>query len=690
MAVTLSALAGAGQQFFDDNGTPLAGGKLYSYVAGTTTPQATYTSVSGATPHSNPIILNAAGRVATGEIWLTSGQNYKFVLRTSSDVLIATWDNITGVTSTSNAANIVYDPAGIGAVPTTVQAKLRESVNVFDYMTPLQISDAMGTTSSGSDHTAAINTCISENKHSVAGPYKFSISGPIYIVGGVSSPALPKIHAGKTFEMSPETRITPTVDTDVFIITKSSNTLSGGIIDCSVLGSAYTKSAILLQASSAALQNSYNNISTRIVNYRKYGGNGIKLDISGDGYIYYNRISCRIAGFAYGIFFSDTSSNEINANTFNCDIDEAQQSVRLKGNGNSFSGVYQATVASVANPELSCVYIDGQSNSFAVMVYDAGNPGLVKYAYEFATGSINNIITLGAIVNPAGYIHDSNIMIGRGETGATGRPVENNRIVLPMFAGTGVYVDFNQQQTLPDVEQFYLISPINNILANPNNVTSITATTTNTAENSASYSVATVGKKLLNHNNRIDYYWYKATTIAGGSVDFEITIPSTNVSIIGLSKDFAKTNRCLIQAFVYTTDLGVWTELSPVFPHTSGSNTTAYGTDVVFNVLDTLSFVSARVVTGIKFTVTIPSRTSGTVSDNGYMAVVNYLYASIGVDPAIVPKSNATGYPWIGGDNFAGNVGFSSSTFGPVLTASDGSKWRIVTSTTGALSTVAA
>ena len=136
MAVNLSALAGAGQQFFDNNGVILSGGKLYSYDAGTTTPQATYTSASGATAHTNPIILNSAGRVATGEIWLTAGSNYKFALYTSTDVLIATYDNITGINGTgitSNALNVTYDPAGTGAVATTVQAKLRQVVSVKDF-----------------------------------------------------------------------------------------------------------------------------------------------------------------------------------------------------------------------------------------------------------------------------------------------------------------------------------------------------------------------------------------------------------------------------------------------------------------------------------------------------------------------------------------------------------------------------
>lgn len=136
MTVNLSALAGAGQQFFDNNGNPLSGGKLYSYAAGTTTPQTTYTSASGATAHTNPIILDSAGRVVTGEVWLTAGQNYKFVLSTSTEVMISTWDNITGINGTGiavNASNVEYDPAGVGAVATTVQDKLRESASVKDF-----------------------------------------------------------------------------------------------------------------------------------------------------------------------------------------------------------------------------------------------------------------------------------------------------------------------------------------------------------------------------------------------------------------------------------------------------------------------------------------------------------------------------------------------------------------------------
>ena len=98
MAVSLSPIGGAGWQFFDNNGAPLTGGKLYTYAAGTTTNQPTYTTNSGATAHSNPIILDSAGRIPSGgEVWLTVGLSYKFVLKTSVDVQIWSADNIVGI-----------------------------------------------------------------------------------------------------------------------------------------------------------------------------------------------------------------------------------------------------------------------------------------------------------------------------------------------------------------------------------------------------------------------------------------------------------------------------------------------------------------------------------------------------------------------------------------------------------------
>lgn len=99
MAVNLSPVGGVAAQFFNNDGVPLSGGLINTYLAGTNTPQATYTTNAGTIPHSNPIVLDSAGRVPTGEIWLTDGISYKFVLKDSTGALLATYDNIVGINS---------------------------------------------------------------------------------------------------------------------------------------------------------------------------------------------------------------------------------------------------------------------------------------------------------------------------------------------------------------------------------------------------------------------------------------------------------------------------------------------------------------------------------------------------------------------------------------------------------------
>lgn len=69
-------------RFYDTNGDPLAGGKLYTYLAGTSTPQATYTDETEATPNTNPIILDADGEC---NLWLDNAY-YKLVLYDADDV----------------------------------------------------------------------------------------------------------------------------------------------------------------------------------------------------------------------------------------------------------------------------------------------------------------------------------------------------------------------------------------------------------------------------------------------------------------------------------------------------------------------------------------------------------------------------------------------------------------------------
>ena len=106
MSINLSAFAGAGAQFLDANGAPLTGGLLYSYLSGTTTPATTYTSRSGATSNTNPIVLDAAGRTPS-EVWLNGGVLYKFVLKSSTYVQIGTYDSIPAINDTTSISNLI-------------------------------------------------------------------------------------------------------------------------------------------------------------------------------------------------------------------------------------------------------------------------------------------------------------------------------------------------------------------------------------------------------------------------------------------------------------------------------------------------------------------------------------------------------------------------------------------------------
>lgn len=134
MSATLSPVPKL--QFFDANGAPLAGGKLYSYIAGTTTPQSTYTDSTGATANANPVILDSRGEAG---VWLADDAFYKLSLYTADNVLVWTVDQIASNTTlaalaASGGSSLVgFIQSGTGAVATTVQAKNRLTIDAADF-----------------------------------------------------------------------------------------------------------------------------------------------------------------------------------------------------------------------------------------------------------------------------------------------------------------------------------------------------------------------------------------------------------------------------------------------------------------------------------------------------------------------------------------------------------------------------
>jgi len=84
--------------FLDASGALLAGGKLYTYVAGSSTLQATYKDSALTTAHTNPIILDSEGK-PPAPIWFLGQTTYKMNLTDSSDVQQTGWpiDNVIGI-----------------------------------------------------------------------------------------------------------------------------------------------------------------------------------------------------------------------------------------------------------------------------------------------------------------------------------------------------------------------------------------------------------------------------------------------------------------------------------------------------------------------------------------------------------------------------------------------------------------
>lgn len=249
MAVNLSPVGGAAAQFFDSNGNPLSGGLICTYVAGTTTPQATYTTSAGNIQHANPIQLDAAGRIPGGEVWVLAGQSYKFVIETSNSVLIGTYDNLVsygdastirfvgfkgqiGVVENLAGADgsdwIGFLPNDTNAVARSAQDKNRDVISVKDF----------GAKGDGStDDAIAIQNALNHNSGNVS----------VYFPAGVyiikSTILIPQNHATKMYGdgFNPQETTNPVQGT----VIKWAGSANGLMFSSNVSGGANTSGLII-------------------------------------------------------------------------------------------------------------------------------------------------------------------------------------------------------------------------------------------------------------------------------------------------------------------------------------------------------------------------------------------------------------------------------------------------------------
>jgi hypothetical protein len=205
------------QQFFDANGDPLVAGKVYTYAGGTTTPIATYTSQTGATANTNPIILDSRGMA---NIWLQPTIAYKFLITDSNDVQQYTTDNILvpvdnlsfgsppaigdvapnsgAFTSLSATLNVTFSGTGYVQMPVgaTTDRPASPSEGMFRYNTTLdlfegyingawgQVGGAAGATGGGNDEVFIENDQTVTISYTIPSTKNAMTTGPITLGGG--------------------------------------------------------------------------------------------------------------------------------------------------------------------------------------------------------------------------------------------------------------------------------------------------------------------------------------------------------------------------------------------------------------------------------------------------------------------------------------------------------------------------
>lgn len=173
------------QRFFDSNGLPLAGGQLFSYIAGTTTPQGTFSNQSG-TSNTNPVILDAYGYA---DVWLNASLAYKFVLEDVNSNVQWTVDNVTVGGSVSSVQVLGVNGLSFTGGPITtsgsIQAVLSNATQQIFTGAPTGINNYAFTITSHAFITGDTYT----NNGSTFTVLSTSATGTVVLMSGTGTPA---------------------------------------------------------------------------------------------------------------------------------------------------------------------------------------------------------------------------------------------------------------------------------------------------------------------------------------------------------------------------------------------------------------------------------------------------------------------------------------------------------------------
>jgi hypothetical protein len=208
--------------FYDRAGEPLENGYVWIGQANLnpqTNPIQVYFDKNLTQPAAQPL-RTLAGYIANAgtpaQIYVDA-VDFSILVQDKNGTMVYNFPEGTGISP--NASGIVYDPAGVGAVPTTVQAKLRETVSVKDFGA---VGD--GLTDDTAAIQAAIDYCVSANADLYWPDGNYLTNGNLTSFWNISHEG-----SGRLIRGSDTWYITPTgTQRNILYVTSSGNSANDG------------------------------------------------------------------------------------------------------------------------------------------------------------------------------------------------------------------------------------------------------------------------------------------------------------------------------------------------------------------------------------------------------------------------------------------------------------------------------
>lgn len=217
--------------YTNEDGTPLAGGLLNTYAAGTLTPQATYNDWTGAAANTNPVVLDASGRA---NVYLNTAESYHLVLTDALGNVIFDQDNVYAAGSSVGGGSSLVplytttDQSASGTKVFTGVVGIGEGVtseyaaSVLPLVVGSQAAVSSGIQLVGTNRTSIFFGTSETGATSYSGALSYAVSSNTLQLGLAGNPAINISPSGVDIPTAPLTKggVAVALATDVIPLTR--------------------------------------------------------------------------------------------------------------------------------------------------------------------------------------------------------------------------------------------------------------------------------------------------------------------------------------------------------------------------------------------------------------------------------------------------------------------------------------